>query len=410
MSKKKNDEKIRLEVESDGTMTASGKAFCLEELITNAGIDLEIWECYDFTVESGAWDVTMNMKGKNDKPDEAITKTNHRFSVKAKFKRKINIIYINEFRKNLIAEISKNVPKSRIKPVITDGNNMLEIDVFDFHFGKLGWIQETNTGNYDAKIAKRIWEKSIITLLARAVKSQKISKIVFPVGNDFFNTDLSLPAPTTTRGTPQQEDLRWQKTFIDCIKLVRYAIQLMLEVAPVDIIIVPGNHDFTRAFYLGAALEGIYENDKYVDVNNQAIPYKFTEWGKNLIGYAHGNSKDISIDRLRQLMQIDEAKAWARTAFHEWHLGDIHHKKIIKTPGGTINMIDLEKKFHKGQLTEEDFQGIVIRYMRSITGDDGWHIGKGYKGSIKGAEGYIFNKKEGPIHILNFNPEQKLYR
>jgi len=181
----------------------------------------------------------------------------------------------------------------------------------------------------------------------------------------------------------------------------------MLEVAPVDIIVIPGNHDFQRSFYLGDSLESLYRNHPYVFVNNEAIPHKFYEYGKSLIGFTHGNSKDVSIERLKMMMQNMEKKAWARTDFHEWHLGDIHHKKIIKAQ---TELVQLESKFKKGQMVEEDVQGLVIRFMRSISGDDGWHTGKGFLGSIKGAEAYIYNKNEGPIHIINFNAPQKMYK
>ena len=385
----------------------------LEDLIKMANIDTTIWECTDFKVTANNWDVTMSGAKSSTKKD--TTYTNYQWKLTATFKRKVEILNPKEFSENLtkdiIASIS-NLKLPRISPKTLKGNCAVEIDLFDFHFGKLGWVGETGTGSYDHKIAKKVWFKTINTLVSRSVNSVNsndgtIEKFIFPIGNDFFNADNSIPTPTTTRGTHQQEDLRWQKTFTAGWQLIVDAIEIMRKIAPVDVIVVPGNHDFQRSYYLGDVIFSRYYHADDVNVDNDARPFKYCEYGNSLIGYAHGNSKDISLDRLKGLMQL-EKKAWARTKFHEWHLGDIHHKKIIKTP---MERVVLKSRSNeKGQVVEEDLQGIVIRYMRSISGDDGWHTGKGYLGSIKGAESYVYHRVEGPIGINNFNVDQKYYK
>jgi len=156
---------------------------------------------------------TQIMSGHSIRKPEGVTKINRKFLIKAKFKRKSEIIDIAKFRKDMIDDFCKVVPKAKIRAYNLNGKNLLEVDLFDVHFGKLGWIKETGSGSYDAKIAEEIFLRAIKTLLKRATKVCDIEKILFPVGNDFFNADNSYPLPATTRGTPQQEDLRWQKTF-----------------------------------------------------------------------------------------------------------------------------------------------------------------------------------------------------
>jgi len=82
-------------------------------------------------------------------------------------------------------------------------------------------------------------------------------------------------------------------------------------------------------------------------------------------------------------MQDKAPEAWGRTYFREWHLGDIHHEKKI-------------------ELLHEDYQGLMIRWLKSLSGDDGWHNNEGYR-SIKGGESFIWNKKYGMVDNFHYN-------
>jgi len=202
------------------------------------------------------------------------------------------------------------------------------------------------------------------------------------VGNDFFNSDNSFPFHQTTRGTVQTDDHRWQMVYSAGRKLLMKTIDHLSTVAPVDVVVIPGNHDYQKSFFLGDVLEAVYSNNPNVTINNSPSPRKYYYWKHNLVGFSHGNAKDISTQKLVNSMPIEEPALFAEAYFREWHLGDQHHKKVI--------------------INEEDVSGINVRFMRSISSNDSWHFSKGYK-SVKGAEGYLWADSEGIEQILYHN-------
>jgi len=205
------------------------------------------------------------------------------------------------------------------------------------------------------------------------------------VGNDFFHSDNSFPYPQTTNGTPQQTDLRWQKSFREGRKLIMEVINFLSQFADVDIVVIPGNHDFQKSFYLGDVLEMAYSKNSNVTVDNRACVRKYYQYYNNLVGFSHGSPKNETEKRLLFLMPQEVPELWAKTKFREWHLGDRHHKRVIQLK------------------SDLDHQGIIIRYMRSLTGDDAWHARKGFIGAQKGAEAYLYHKKYGMIANFNYN-------
>jgi hypothetical protein len=252
---------------------------------------------------------------------------------------------------------------------------LLEICAFDLHWGKLAWAEETGD-HYDTKIAKKRFFDAIDKLLARA-SGFEIERIVFPIGNDFFNSDYSHPYGRTTAGTPQEDDLRWQKTFREGRKLLFEGIERLRQFAPVDVIVVPGNHDFERSFYLGDSLQGWYSHVEDVTVNNLASTRKYYKYGDCLIGYTHGDNEKVA--DLPMLMAVEQPENWAKTKYREFHLGHFHSKKEIKY-----------------QSTKET-AGVVLRWMRSLSGTDSWHAKKGYKGAVQSAEAFVWKKDEGIV-------------
>ena len=152
---------------------------------------------------------------------------------------------------------------------------------------------------------------------------------------------------------------------------------------PVDVIVVQGNHDWERSFYLGDALECWYENSERVTINNKANPRKYYKYGKCAIGYTHGNNEKV-LD-LPLIMASENPNLWASTKYREWHLGHLHHKKEIKF------------------ISTQENKGATIRFMRSLSGTDAWHNQKGYVGGIKGAEGFIWHKEDGLLAQFHSN-------
>ena len=280
----------------------------------------------------------------------------------------------------MIAELKKGAPVYK-KHVYKEFNDpvMLEANLFDFHFGKLTWGKETGE-NYDLKIAKKLFINCIDKLINYA-KMFQVERILFPIGNDFFNVNSS--AATTFMGTPQTEDDRWKKTFVEGWKLLQRALGQLSQVAPVDVIVIPGNHDYESSFYLGEVLNAVNCNNPNVSVDNSPPLRKYYKYGNNLIGFTHG--KDEKINDLPLIMANERSVEFAMCKYREWHLGDKHHKKDIKW------------------LATEEIKGVTVRILRSLSTTDQWHYQKGYVGNIRAGEGFIWHKKNGLICNLSVN-------
>jgi hypothetical protein len=354
----------------------------LEELLEACNVDLSKWRVESYIVNK--WDVTSWKTG------SPVTVQN--YQVKARLERnRANI------RERIIGEMFQDMAKTYKPPLLeiyqknrayTDENNLFEVSIFDLHIGKLAWGGETGE-NYDVKIARERFLKTVETLIQRANGFQ-YSRILFPVGNDFFNSDNL--NNTTTKGTPQDEDLRWQKTFNIGVRLLIDAINMLKQTGvPVDVVVIPGNHDFERSYYMGSVLEAWFHDDKQVDVNNGASPRKYYKFGKVLLGLTHGGEeKEISLPMI-MATDIESKPMWSETLYHEWHLGHIHRKR-------NVNYAVYERT-----RTVNEELGVIIRYLSSLTGTEEWHHKKGFVGAIKAGEGFIWNDELGLVAHLNSN-------
>ena len=47
--------------------------------------------------------------------------------------------------------------------------------------------------------------------------------------------------------------------------------------------------------------------------------------------------------------------------------------------------------------------GVTVRYLSSLSGTEEWHNKKGYIGTHKAGEAFIWNDKSGMVGHLNFN-------
>jgi len=355
----------------------------LDGLLKACDVDLDVWSVKDYVVNK--WDVT---SWKTGKPE-----TRQNFQVKARLERKVD-----EIKAKLLEETFKENVKNYVPPTIDvesyltynpTENNLLEISIFDLHIGKLAWSGETGE-NYDTKIARARFVDAIQTLLKRA-RGFEYGRILFPVGNDFFNSDTILN--TTTKGTPQDEDLRWQKTFSVGVTLLVDAINLLKQSGvPVDVLVIPGNHDFERSYYMGSYLEAWFNSDEQVIINNGASPRKYYRFGKVLLGFTHGTEEKESSLPLLMAKDRESKPLWSETVYHEWHLAHRHRKKTVKYSTVDIKSTDLN----------EDL-GVTVRYLSSLTGTEEWHHKKGYVGQIKAADGFIWNDETGLIAHLNTN-------
>lgn len=246
---------------------------------------------------------------------------------------------------------------------------MLEVPIVDLHLGKLAWKPESGE-NYDYKIADKRFSAVTDDVISR-VFDRNFEKILYPIGQDFFHFDTI--NTTTTAGTPLDSDLRWQKLFVKGMEMLVKSIDSFAQIAPVHVLLVPGNHDRMTAFYAICFLQAWYRNVDHVTVDTDPKTRKYIEFGKNLIGYTHGDKEGR---RIFGNMQVESPSAWGRTKYREWHTGHLHSEVV--------------KEEH----------GVIVRRLSSVTGPDAWHFESGYVGAIAKHQSFIWDKQRGLSEIL----------
>ncbi len=294
-------------------------------------------------------------------------------TIRVRVVRKTQEIRNNLVVEDLIADAKKFAPKyKKINyPKLKDGM-LYEISAFDLHIGKLTWAEESGE-NSDLKIQTRRVTEIFEKLLSYA-KNYPIEKILIPFGGDFFNTDNKFD--TTTAGVPQNEDTRYQKTFRAGRVLAINLIDMCSQVAPVDVLVLSGNHDEQKAFYLGEALFSWFHNNPNVNIDNEAKRRKYYAYGLDLVMFVHGSEEKLN--KLPGIMAMEEPELWARAKFREVHCGDKHHRE------------DILYKTH-----EEN--GVVVRRLSSPSPTDSWHASKGFIGALQGAESFLWHREDGLI-------------
>lgn len=322
----------------------------LESVLKDCKVDLNLWAVDHFSIEE-------NSRG-------------YAFKIHLKAK---SLDLENTDVKKYIEKYSSNITISTPKYKIKNDGLLLEFAPFDLHWGKLAWSGETGQ-NYDLKEASKALNKSIEFTLDTASKFN-ISKILFPFGNDFFQIDNE--QNTTTAGTKQDVDSRFKKILTEGRQLVINIIEKLKQVAPVDVVIVPGNHGTISEFMLGDLLEVKYEKDKYVNVNNSPTSRKYYSFGNTLIGYTHGDQEKIT--DLVGIMATEQPQKWANSKYRFWHLGHMH------------------------MMQSREFQGVKIEWLPSLSASDAWHSKKGYVNNTRGVVSSIYEKDMGLINKIYFN-------
>jgi hypothetical protein len=357
--------------EDSRTITArSADITTLEQLLAYSEVDSEVWEVDRHTINS--WEVTTA---------EGQTYTN--YQVKAWLRRKQGESLqdiLAAFREDAAAHAPKYPAVKRRKP---ESGNLLEVSVPDLHFGLLAWGRETGGADYDIKIAEELFLDAVQTLVLSA-QPYGFDRILLPIGNDFFHVNGADNA--TAAGTPQDTDSRWQKSFTAGRRIVVAAVDRLRELAPVEVLIVPGNHDPERIYYMGEALYCWYNQCPEVTVDNSPQRRKYHRHGRCLVGFAHGDR--MRIEQLPLLMAQEVPELWAATEYREVHIGHLHHSQV------------------HGFQQETEHAGVRVVMIPSLAAPSAWMANSGYH-ALREACGFVWNEQRGRVATLHYHPEAK---
>lgn len=276
----------------------------------------------------------------------------------------------------LIQEIVNKVVVPHVYNPAPNNNNtynsnlLMEFPATELHLGKLAWEGETGQ-NYDYHVAKDRFEK-IIQEVINTQDMYKANTLFMTIGNDFFNTDTV--DNTTTKGTYQNNDLRYKKLFTVGTKMYISAIStLCTKFKKIDVALCQGNHDTMSSFYLFVALSLYFKDTTNITFSKNYKTTQCYQFGKVAIFTSHG---DANFKRLIKSIPAEFYQEWGTSIFRELHVGHLHK-----------------------ELTVDDDSGMITRRLGSPTGTDDWHYNSRYLGATQKQQLFIWDKEEGLLDI-----------
>lgn len=260
-------------------------------------------------------------------------------------------------KESFLKELLKQSPLEHVKFADNNDGVVVEISLPDFHLGKYtGETLEEQVQLYLNTISNLIHE----------TKHLKIDKFILPIGNDLINSEGN--TKKTTNNTPQFDNASWREVFKKAWTMLTSAIKMLSDIAPVHVIVIPGNHSFATEYYIGEVLEAFYTNNFNVTVDNSNSPRKYFYFGNVLLGYTHGDCEKHS--ELPLIMATEVPELFGKTIYREFHLGHIHKEKV------------------------DEYRGVTVRFLPSLSATDEWHEKMGYH-SIRKCQAYIWDKDKG---------------
>lgn len=379
------------------TRTVPGRVKTLADLIRVCEIDTDEWTIVEWTCKASQ---QMNVpRATRPTGDTVWTRPSTRpvltqmFHVSAKLRRKTSqVLTLEALQVALVADIRAEVKRARpaqTRRRFVDGGWLFEFSPFDLHMGKYTWDEETVT-NYDTAAAEDLFNASLDFLLERALKLSdgKLARVLCVFGNDVAHIDGK--RGLTTAGTPMDVDTRYVRVYRRICAIHRRAVDILRQVAPVDIKIVPGNHDELTSFHLGEILAARYDGVRHVSVDNSPKLRKYYDYGVNLFGFTHGDAERVGELPLTMAREVPDL--WARCASREWHIGHKHISEKLEARGGGGR---IEQDYHSDK-------GVRIRRLTSLSAHDAWHTKHAYM-DRRACEGFVFHRDAGFTDQLSFN-------
>ena len=309
-----------------------------EQLLELHGYDPQLWQ----VTSSNS---TRSKIGTKSNEQEYFINTYSKITVKRK---------TFELTKDILNELlsNSNLKTKRIEVNISNPNGLLEIPLFDMHFGN-------NSFKYYQAIQSQI---------ANYIESQEWEQTLFIIGQDLFHNDDF--RGRTTSGTPiTKEDM--SVAWSDAYNFYTPLIELSLEQSKkVNIIYSRGNHDET----LGWAFVKLLE-DKYPQVStcSEQAEHKRFLYKEIFLGYTHGdkiNDKKV-VRNFEALFRLEMAEA---------------NRRIIK-------------KGHIHTLKAFDDNGTQVITLGTYNESDEWHTENGFLGNHKSFEIFIYNDRSLKAHV-----------
>lgn len=248
--------------------------------------------------------------------------------------------------------VCKDATPSDIVPTTITGKTMLELPLFDMHFG----------------IADFDCYKESLSEIMGIISDRQYDEINILIGQDVLhNNDMR---GHTAKGT-EIERIDFVQAWADCWKFFRALIDVALKHSPhVCLRYSKGNHDECSAWCFFKALQAVYPQcacDDSLDAR------KCIYWRGCFIGYGHCEYTRNNYLLLQNFV-TDFPKEFANSKVREIHAGHLH--------------------------TEAQDCGIVVRRIPSAVPTDKWSSNNGFVGAHKRFQ--IFEWAENRLKTVHY--------
>ena len=223
-----------------------------------------------------------------------------------------------------------------------DSSDMLEIPLFDMHWG----------------IAFMDYYQELLNEVLTIIRSYNRKKIVVVFGQDFFHND-SIINNQTTKGTIIEK--------VDMIRAVKEGQQFIYAIIDaaiehadeVSVIYSAGNHDKSISWMFMQVLLERYGPDI---VDDSLLERKVLTYGLNSIMLTHGDSKRATVKNLAHIFPIAFPSEFAQASIREIHAGHLHDESDSDVFGVMVRRLSSGGKTD-AWADQEDFVGSHKRFM-----------------------------------------------
>lgn len=268
-----------------------------------------------------------------------------------------------------LRHISNNTKYIKPKQYEKNGK-ILIVPIADFHFGLLSDMY-SNNNDYNMEIAEELF-LTVINEVIENNRGKNFEKVLFVIGNDTTNSD-NLNS-TTAKGTPQNDCALWF-TIVDRItKLLVKGINILREIAPIDIIYVPSNHDLHTMYGVTKTIDAWFKDDENITVDTSPLPRKYYQYGKNILAFSH----DVKIKEALKIVSTEASEMWSNSNRAIFMLAHLH------------------------QAMEYEKQGkLEILRLPTISGFSRWTNTMGYVQNERKNQTFVLDYNKGIIEIQN---------
>jgi hypothetical protein len=242
----------------------------------------------------------------------------------------------------------------------------VELSISDYHLAK-----RTVDGDNDVAVRALRYVTIAQSLIEKVKANYNINNVVLPISNDFFHTDNY--QHQTTNGTPQDTIMDYSEEYELGFAVLVDTINMLRQFANnVTVILVQGNHDRTKSFYLAHALDMFFRDELDVEFIREHSVIKGLTLGNTFIGWHHGNCK---LEDLPLLFATHPkySHQFGDAVYREVHTGDKHHYMA------------------------KEVKGVRIQQMPSLSGTDRWHLDNNFVHSVRAALALVYDRNLGKI-------------